>query len=150
MTINRRRFLHLAAATPFAAGLIGRAAGEERRWPNGTPFTLGVAAGCPRPTGFVLWTRLAPEPVSTDPDKPGGLNGPPIEVAYEIARDSSFQDIAMRGITSADPEFAFSVHVEIAGLEPGRPYWYRFLSGEATSRIGRAMTAPAPGTDLDR
>ena len=150
MTINRRRFLHLAAATPFAPALIGRAAGQERRWPNGTPFTLGVAAGCPRPTGFVLWTRLAPEPVSADPDKPGGLNGPPIDVAYEIARDSSFQDIAMRGITSTDPEFAFSVHVEIEGLEPGRPYWYRFLSGEATSRIGRAMTAPAPGTDLDR
>src|ERR1041385_9321755 len=129
MTINRRRFLHLAAATPFASALIGRAA--------------GVAPGCPRPTGFVLWTRLAPEPVSADPDKPGGLNGPPIDVAYEIARDSSFQDIAMRGITSTDPEFAFSVHVEIEGLEPGRPYWYRFLSGEGTRRIGRATTAPA-------
>lgn len=150
MAINRRRFLHLAAATPFAPALIGRAAGQERRWPNGTPFTLGIASGCPRPTGFVLWTRLAPEPLSADPDKPGGLSGQSIDVAYEIARDSSFQDIAMRGLTSADPDFAFSVHVEIDGFESGRSYWYRFMSGEAASRTGRAMTAPAPGTNLDR
>src|SRR5215207_4831710 len=117
MTIDRRRFLHLAATSAMAPALIGRAAGQERRWPNGTPFTLGVAAGCPRPSGFVLWTRLAPDPVSPDPDRPGGLNGLAIEVAYEIARDTAFQDIAARGITLAEPQFAFSVHVEVDGLE---------------------------------
>src|SRR5262245_44665513 len=131
MSINRRRFLHFAATSAVAPALIGRAAGQDRKWPNGTPFTLGVAAGCPRPTGFVLWTRLAPEPLSADPDRPGGLSGPPIDVSYEIAHDSAFQDIAVRGITAADPNYAFSVHVEVDGLEPGRPYWYRFLSGEA-------------------
>ena len=150
MAIDRRRFLQLAASSAAAPALIGRAAGQDRRWPSGTPFTLGVAAGCPRPSGFVLWTRLAPEPLSLDPDRPGGLNGPAIEVAYEVARDPSFQDIAARGITLADPEFAYSLHVEVDGLEPGRPYWYRFMSGEAVSRIGRAMTAPAVGSDLDR
>src|ERR1043165_5301029 len=134
MAIDRRRFLHLAATSAFAPALIGRAAGQERRWPNGTPFTLGVAAGCPRPSGFVLWTRLAPEPLSPDPDRPGGLSGPTIDVAYEIARDNAFQDIAVRGITSADREFAYSVHVDVDGLESGRPYWYRFQSGEAVSQ----------------
>jgi len=150
MAIDRRRFLHLAASSAFAPALIGRAAGQERRWPNGTPFTLGVAAGCPRPSGFVLWTRLAPEPLSTDPDRPGGLSGQSIDVAYEIARDTAFQDIAVRGITSADREFAYSVHVDVDGLESGRPYWYRFQSGEAVSPTGRAVTAPAAGSELDR
>src|SRR5215207_7094300 len=115
MAIDRRRFLHLAATSVVAPALIGRAAGQDRRWPNGTPFTLGVAAGCPRPSGFVLWTRLAPDPVSPDPDRPGGLNGAAIDVAYEIARDPMLQDIVLRGITSADPEFAYSVHVEVDG-----------------------------------
>jgi alkaline phosphatase D len=150
MAINRRRFLHLAATSAVAPALIGRAAGEERRWRSGTPFTLGVAAGCPRPTGFVLWTRLAPEALVSESDLLGGINGPAIDVGYEIARDDAFRDIAVRGITSADPDFAYSVHLEVDGLEPGRPYWYRFMSGEAVSRTGRAMTAPAAGTDLDR
>jgi alkaline phosphatase D len=46
--------------------------------------------------------------------------------------------------------FAHSVHLDVAGLQPGRPYWYRFISGDATSRIGRAVTLPAPGSPLDR
>ena len=43
------------------------------------PFTLGVAAGAPRPDGFVLWTRLAP--LSEMP-----LGGDR-EVGYEIAAE---------------------------------------------------------------
>ena len=30
------------------------------------PFTLGVASGDPWPDGFVLWTRLAVDPVADD------------------------------------------------------------------------------------
>src|SRR5206468_3244643 len=36
------------------------------------------------------------------------------------------------------------------GLAPNRPYWYRFISGDAASRVGRAITAPAPGAKLGR
>ncbi|HTO55264.1 MAG TPA: PhoD-like phosphatase N-terminal domain-containing protein, partial [Myxococcota bacterium] len=32
-------------------------------WPGGDPFSLGVASGEPAPDGFVLWTRLAPDPL---------------------------------------------------------------------------------------
>ena len=38
----------------------------------------------------------------------------------------------------------------MCGLQPGRPYWYRFLSGDAASRVGRASTLPAPGAGLER
>ena len=41
------------------------------------------------------------------------------------------------------------MHVEVAGLAPGRPYWYRFRLGGDVSRIGRAMTAPRAGAPLD-
>jgi alkaline phosphatase D len=40
------------------------------------------------------------------------------------------------------------VHVEVAGLEPARDYFYRFRAGDAESPVGRARTLPAPGADV--
>ena len=37
-----------------------------------------------------------------------------------------------------------------AAYNPAGPYWYRFLSGDAASRVGRASTLPAPGAGLER
>jgi alkaline phosphatase D len=119
------------------------------RWRDGDPFSLGVAAGEPTPDGFVLWTRLAPAPLSPDPAAPGGMTGGDLAIGCEIARDPAMRDVVRRGRTVAEAAYAHSVHLEVRGLEPGRPYWYRFMSGEAQSRIGRAMTAPAPGQRLD-
>jgi alkaline phosphatase D len=105
------------------------------------PFSLGVASGYPRPDGAVLWTRLAPRPL-----EPGGGMVPlAVPVRWEVARDEGFQSIAASGTAYADPEWAHSVHVEPAGLEPDRMYWYRFHAGEATSPVGRTRTAPALG-----
>ena len=39
------------------------------------PFTLGIASGCPRPDGMVLWTRLAPDPLQG-----GGMGPSPVDV----------------------------------------------------------------------
>jgi alkaline phosphatase D len=48
------------------------------------------------------------------------------------------------------PQWAHSVHAEVAGLQPGRSYFYRFHAGSATSPVGRTHTAPAPGAATDR
>jgi alkaline phosphatase D len=50
--------------------------------------------------------------------------------------------LAAAGTAYASPDWAHSVHVEVAGLEPDRPYWYRFTAGDAQSPIGRTRTAP--------
>src|SRR5262245_2678801 len=102
MPIDRRRFLQASAISFAAPALIGRAAGQTRRWPD-TPFKLGVASGSPRPDGFVLWTRLATDPLSSDPDRIGGLTGGAIDIAYEIATDPELRNVVRRGATSADP-----------------------------------------------
>lgn len=151
--LGRRRFLGQAGGA--VAGLVAAPAlvgcvGPGRSWPEGDPFSLGVAAGSPSPDGFVLWTRLAPVPLAPDPATPGGMTGPAVPVAYEIAADSALRQIVRRGVATAEPAFAYAVHVEVAGLAPGRPYWYRFTSGDAASRIGRAMTLPAPGPGPER
>ncbi len=125
-----------------------RAAAQS--WRGGDPFSLGVAAGAPTPDGFVLWTRLAPEPMSSNPQAPGGMNGGDVTVGYEIATDDAMGNVVRRGETVAEQVFGYSVHLDVAGLQPGRPYWYRFKSGDAASPVGRAITLPAPGAALDK
>ena len=110
----------------------------------GTPFTLGVASGDPWPDGFVLWTRLAVEPLAEDGS--GGMPAKSYEVLWQVATDPRFTDVVRAGTAVARPESAHAVHVELAGLEPGREYWYRFRQGRHLSRTGRAHTAPARGT----
>jgi alkaline phosphatase D len=91
---------------------------------------------------------LAPEPLSPDPRAPGGLRDGDITLTYEIATDPGMRSIVQRGSAIAEAAYAHSVHLEVRGLAPGRPHWYRFASGEAQSRIGHAWTAPAPGRPL--
>jgi len=110
------------------------------------PFSLGVASGEPSADGFVLWTRLAPEPL----EQGGGMVMRPMIVTWEIAEDLQFRHGLISGQALARPELAHAVHVEVSGLRPGRPYWYRFRIADALSTSGRAATLPAAGVRVDR
>jgi alkaline phosphatase D len=117
------------------------------------PFSLGIASGDPAPDGFVLWTRLAPDPLSSDPDMPGGMlaaakGGVDVSLRYEIAEDPGMRRIVRRGLAAAEAAYAHSVHLEVTGLRPGRPYWYRFMTDQATSPVGCVRTAAAPDAPL--
>ena len=105
---------------------------------HANPFTLGVASGDPLRDSIVLWTRLAPEPLTAD----GGMEPRPVEVKWEVAKDASMRKVVRRGRTTAWPSFAHSVHVEVDGLDDGREYFYRFTTGSAASPVGRTRTAP--------
>ena len=104
----------------------------------GYPFTLGVASGSPLPTGVVLWTRLAPDPLHG-----GGVGADAVVVSWEVAEDERFGRVVQRGSVDAVRAWAHSVHVEVTRLEPGRWYFYRFLAGDEVSPVGRTRTAPA-------
>ncbi|MFC0625397.1 alkaline phosphatase D family protein [Kribbella deserti] len=108
------------------------------------PFTLGVASGDPWPDGFVLWTRLALEPLADD--GLGGMPKRPYLVQWQVAADARFRHVVRSGLAVARPEHAHSVHVTVQGLKPGREYWYRFRTEGHVSRTARALTAPARGT----
>ena len=130
--VSRR---HALLAAPGLA-LTGAIRAQPR-----TPFTLGVASGEPTPSGVVLWTRLAPEPLRPD----GGMPPAPVPVDWVIAEDEGFRRIVARGNAIAVADEAHSVHVEANGLRPGRDHWYRFTAMGAASPIGRTRTAPATG-----
>lgn len=111
------------------------------------PFTLGVAAGDPTADGFVIWTRLAPNPLVQDGDMP------PLDVAvgWEVSTDPAFRKVIQKGRGIARAALAHSVHVEVAGLAPHTPYWYRFFApGNLPSPAGRARTLPLPGAAVDQ
>lgn len=110
-----------------------------------SPFALGVASGDPAADSVVLWTRLAPEPLTG-----GGMPPSAVEVVWEVARDDGMQRIVRTGKAIARPESAHAVHVEVDGLQENRPYWSRFRAGDAPSPIGRTSTLPSAGAAGDR
>ncbi len=129
-------------ATPLGTGCASRPLASARGQPLRDPFTVGVASGDPAADGVVLWTRLAPRPLAED-----GLGGMParaVDVEWELATDEGFRQIEQRGRSTAIPEAAHSVHVELTGLRPSREYFYRFRTDGHLSPAGRTRTAPAP------
>jgi alkaline phosphatase D len=131
-------------------GLLSAALMPSRLWatPNfkSYPFSLGVASGDPLPDGFVIWTRLAPEPLA----RHGGMPMAAVEVKWEVATDARFSQVVQSGTVVARPELGHSCHVEVAGLLPSRVYFYRFLVAGSRSTVGRVRTAPPAGAPVDR
>lgn len=162
--LSRRAFLALAAASAVACSDDGggdqptaRPTGRTTPAPTssipgatttipvpelpGPPFTLGVASGDPLSDSVILWTRLAP-----DAEDGGGMPELLVPVRWEVATDASFDAVAASGVAIADGAHAHSVHIDVAGLEAGTRYWYRFHVGEHTSATGRTRTLPHPET----
>ncbi|MEU4577361.1 alkaline phosphatase [Nonomuraea sp. ATR24] len=134
--MDRRSFLAAVPATFLAS---------PSRTLKADPFTLGVASGDPGADGFVLWTRLALDPLGG-----AGLGGMPardVDVDWQVAADERFTRIVRSGTATARRSAAHSVHVELTGLEPGREYFYRFRSEGRLSPEGRTRTTPAEGAE---
>nr|WP_255426262.1 alkaline phosphatase D family protein [Pseudonocardia sp. C8] len=137
-----RAGLTTAAVVAAAPLLPGPAVAGPVSRPAGDPFGLGVASGEPAADSVVLWTRLATEPLADD--GLGGLGNRHTDVEWEIAEDERCTRVVRRGRTTTGPEAGHSVHVEVAGLAPGRDYFYRFRVGSTLCDTGRTRTAPPP------
>mgnify|MGYP001178227822 CR=1 FL=1 len=128
----------LGAATATAWPLASWAQPTPPRWAH-DPFSLGVASGSATHGSIVLWTRLMdagrePLPAATGP----------VPLRWELADDEAFTRVWRQGQALAEPDLAHAVHVELTDLPADRPFFYRFASGQALSRVGRSRTAPAP------
>ena len=122
---------------------VGQAlASQSMKFAN-YPFKLGVASGDPDPEGFVLWTRLAPEPYNPDSLPPQS-----IPVVWQVAEDEKMHKVVQSGTSLAYAEHAHSVHVEVHGLRPDREYFYCFIAGREKSQTGRTRTLPVMGRRL--
>jgi alkaline phosphatase D len=95
-------------------------------------FTHGIASGDPLQDRVIIWTRFVP------------ANGD--RIGWEVSEDEHFGRVARSGTAQARLVNDFCVKVDVAGLEPGRRYFYRFLSGSDPSPTGQTRTAPAGAT----
>ncbi|MGW5360178.1 alkaline phosphatase D family protein [Actinopolymorpha pittospori] len=144
--MKRRRFLSAVGGVAGLAALsqvpaAGTALAAPRPRGGAYPFTLGVASGDPTPDGVVLWTRLAPDPFAPH----GGMPGRPVPVDWQVATDEGMRHLVRSGTAQALPDLAYSVHVEVGGLQAGRHYYYRFRYRGDLSEVGRTVTTPEHG-----
>lgn len=97
------------------------------------PFYWGVASGDPMQDKVLIWTRIKPVS-STD-----SLN-----VNWEMSSDSLFTQAIDNGAVMAIPEKDWTVMIDVAGLEAGSIYYYRFWDDDNKySARGRTKTAPS-------
>ncbi|MEN9843727.1 MAG: Alkaline phosphatase precursor [Pseudomonadota bacterium] len=146
LTLARQAFAQVPPTTPPAAP----------HW-RSNPFALGVASGEPRPDAVLLWTRLYPGAPAVGESasrlqllahfqEQSGLNAQQACVVhYDVFSDEALRHRVKQGQVRTHAGRGWSVHARVTGLEPNRPYWYRFRCGEAVSPVGRTRTAPALG-----
>ena len=134
--MKRRGFLKSAGVAPALLALprFGHTNSRARGL-----FAHGVASGDPLADRVILWTHVS---------LPRGHGG--VEVEYEVASDRDFSKIVVEGVTEASPERDHCVKVDVAGLTPGRTWFYRFRALGETSMVGRTRTLPVGKLDSIR
>jgi alkaline phosphatase D len=127
MGVSRRHFLGVSAAVGLSSvvRLDGQPAPTGRRI-----FRHGVASGDPLTDSVILWTRIS-APATAVPD-----------VAWELATDSAFRRVVVRGTTTTGAERDFTVKLDASGLRPATTYYYRFRALGEQSAVGRTRTLP--------
>ncbi|MEU8778851.1 alkaline phosphatase D family protein [Streptomyces sp. NPDC048606] len=139
----RRRTVVLAAAATAALAPLTTLGAPAAHAAGAAPaFLHGVASGDPLPDGVLLWTRVTPTPEAV----PGSGLGAATTVGWEVAEDKAFSRPVASGSVTTSAAADHTVKVDVRGLRPQTPYWYRFTAGSGVSPVGRTLTAPAAET----
>jgi alkaline phosphatase D len=140
--LSRRDFLRRAVWGSAAVGTLpllpgcGSSDDPGGRGPGaGTAeFRHGVASGDPLSDRVMLWTRVS------------GIAAGSVSVDYQVWSDPALTQPVAAGTASTDASRDYTVKVDVAGLQPGTSYYYRFNSGGMESPVGRTRTAPSGAT----
>lgn len=104
--------------------------------PDLKPFYFGVASGDPHQTNVIIWTKV------------WAKNKQDVKVKWQVASDTSIQNIVAQGVVEATVSSAYTVKVLVESLMPGTTYFYRFESDGFYSPIGRTKTAPVSADSI--
>lgn len=131
MSLSRRFFPKALAAAATAGSLrLAEAQSAAGR------FQHGVASGDPLANRVILWTRVTPNPGDDF-----------VAVEWQISDDPSLRRVLQRGLTYTNSGYDFTVKVDVARLQPGQTYYYRFLYQGEASPVGRTKTLPLGAVD---
>ena len=117
MNISRRLFIVRSAALAFTLYAAPSFKKIRFRWES-------CRAIRPPMSLFVLWTRLAPDPVNG-----GGMDHTAMEVEWPVAEDEALRKVVKKGKATACPCSPIP-HVEVRGLKSHRPYLVSLQSGQ--------------------
>jgi alkaline phosphatase D len=135
--LGRRSFLMgaLAFGAAASAPINYAAAARKSALPlaKDGAFDLGVASGFPRPRAIILWTHL------------DGIKRTS-KLRLLVATDSKFANVVEERLVTARKDRGFSVRTMVGGLDPREEYFYRFVTEDSKSQVGRFRTAPPLGS----
>ncbi|WP_439533666.1 alkaline phosphatase D family protein [Polymorphobacter sp.] len=138
METSRRSLLEL-----MTVGTVSVIAGAAFRpavavgAPAGAAFPQGVASADPEPESVMLWTRV------------GGGGRADMPLVVQLSESADFARVLVEQPVLARAALDHSVRVIVAGLQPARHFFFRFLTVDgAASATGRTRTAPDPGTAM--
>lgn len=127
--IDRRSLLLTGTLGLGALAVPGFAAAQGVTTARG--FTHAVASGEPASDSMLLWTRYVP------------ANGDAVELRAEIAETADFARVVSGGAQITGPWRDFTAKITVAGLAPGRNYFYRFVAPDGSfSPVGTTKTLP--------
>ena len=130
--LRRREFIVGSAGAGLAIALPNYAAvARASRLPmaKGGKFAHGIASGVPSTKGITLWTRVS------DITKSAKLD-------LEVATDKNFRHVIEAAKVKADSKRDFTVHAQVKGLDAATEYFYRFDTGDKSSKVGKFRTLP--------
>lgn len=152
--MSRRDFLRVSGlalggvvvSTGLQGCLSGSGSSNRADQPEPTPvlrqvaFQHGVASGDPLADRVIIWTRVTP--LDTQHDE--------IAIEWQVASDAGFSQLLHSGTARTGADRDYTLKVDVQNLEPGKRYYYRFLSNEVTSPAGSMKTLPSSGVDQVR
>ena len=100
--------------------------------PDWAPFFHGVASGDPLSDRVIIWTRVTPEDMNTDP----------IEVKWTMATDPQLMNQVADGTFTTDADRDYTVKIDVTDLAPATTYYYGFEALGKASLTGRTKTTP--------
>ena len=131
---SRRDFLAISAkgvgAAVLSYGLMGCSSSDDDTPAIAVNFVHGIASGDPAHDAVIIWTRVTPD---SDAD---------VTVSWQVAKDADFKELVTDGSTVTNKDRDYTVKVDAMGLAAGSTYYYRFMSGDKTSAIGKTQTLP--------
>lgn len=132
-TVTRRDFLAMSAkgvgVAVISYGLMGCSDSNDD---NSVPaqFLHGIASGDPAVDAVILWTRVTPE---SEGD---------VKVSWQVASDAAFAQLVTTGEMVTNASRDYTVKIDARGLRAGQTYFYRFMTGDKTSIVGKTRTLP--------
>lgn len=137
---DRRQFVKIAGllASSLVVSTHSNARVLQDKSIGDAKFTHGIASGDPSQQSVILWTRAVP----SNSDKVKSVS-----LKWQIALDKSFSKLVREGFVESSYASDFTAKIDVQELSPNQSYYYRFISNNNISPIGKTRTLPSGSPD---